>query len=72
MALTASAGGDVLLRGPDVAAVLGVSLATLYRMIDAGQFSRPISPSPGVRAWPMSVVQAFIKQLAGEGATDAR
>lgn len=72
LALAALTGGDVLLRGPEVAAVVGVSLATLYRMIEAGQFPRPISPSPGVRAWPMSVVQAFIKQLAGEGATDAR
>jgi prophage regulatory protein len=57
-------GGDLLLRGPEVCAIIGVSIATLYRMLDAGEFPRPVSPSRGTRAWPMSVVQTWIKQRA--------
>jgi prophage regulatory protein len=59
-----AAGGDLLLRGPEVCAIIGVSIATLYRMLEAGEFPRPISPSRGTRAWPMSVVQTWIKQRA--------
>ena len=68
----AAAGGDVLLRGPQVCAIIGVSLATLYRMLKASEFPEPISPTRGTRAWPMSVVQAWIKERAADGAGNAR
>jgi predicted DNA-binding transcriptional regulator AlpA len=38
-----------------------VSNATLYRMLASKQFPQPIAVTPGRKAWPMSVVQAWIK-----------
>jgi predicted DNA-binding transcriptional regulator AlpA len=65
--IAALTGGDVLLRAPDVAAVIGVSLATLYRMIAASEYPRPIAPTAGTRAWCMSVVQAWIRERVAGG-----
>jgi predicted DNA-binding transcriptional regulator AlpA len=70
--LTAVSGGDVLLRGPEVAAVIGVSMPTLYRMIGDGDFPPSIAPTRGTRAWPMSVVQDWIRELIANGGKDAR
>ena len=33
----AAVSGDLLLRAPQVCSVIGVSMATLYRMLDAGE-----------------------------------
>jgi predicted DNA-binding transcriptional regulator AlpA len=68
--VAAAIGGDVLLRGPEVCAVIGVSIATLYRMLTAHEFPAPISPTRGTKAWPMSVVQSWIKERIAAGASD--
>jgi predicted DNA-binding transcriptional regulator AlpA len=68
--VAAAIGGDVLLRGPEVCAVIGVSIATLYRMLAAHEFPAPISPTRGTKAWPMSVVQSWIKERIAAGATN--
>lgn len=70
--LAAASGGDVLLRWPEVAAIIGVSVPTLYRMIGAGDFPRSIAPTRGTRAWPMSVVQGWIRERIVDGGSDAR
>jgi predicted DNA-binding transcriptional regulator AlpA len=55
-------GGEVLVDARMVRRLIGdVSNATLYRMLASGQFPQPISVTPGRKAWPMSVVQAWIR-----------
>jgi predicted DNA-binding transcriptional regulator AlpA len=61
MAVLAS-GGEALLDARMVRRLIGdVSNATLYRMLASGQFPQPISVTTGRKAWPMSVVQAWIR-----------
>jgi predicted DNA-binding transcriptional regulator AlpA len=53
---------EALLDARTVRHLIGdVSNATLYRMLASGQFPQPISVTPGRKAWPMSVVQAWIR-----------
>jgi prophage regulatory protein len=68
--VAAATGGEVLIRGPEVCALLSISLATLYRLMDAGEFPRPMAPTRGTRAWPMSVVQTWIRQRIVETTND--
>jgi predicted DNA-binding transcriptional regulator AlpA len=61
LAVSAS-GGEALLDARMVRHLIGdVSNATLYRMLANRQFPQPIAVTPGRKAWPMSVVQAWIK-----------
>lgn len=50
---------DRLLRINDVLAVISVSRASLYRMIEIGQFPRPVKIGT-MSAWPVSEVVAYI------------
>ena len=61
LAVTA-AGGEALLSANAVRQLVGgVSNATLYRMIASKEFPRPVAVTPGRKAWPMSAVQAWIR-----------
>jgi prophage regulatory protein len=55
---------DLLLRVPEVMRRLGVSETTLYRLIRAGRFPKPLRPSPNLNAWRASDVR---KHIAGLG-----
>jgi len=58
----ASSGGEALIGIRHVRLLVGgVSTATLYRMLASGNFPKPISITPGRKAWPLSAVQAWIK-----------
>jgi predicted DNA-binding transcriptional regulator AlpA len=64
-AITAS-GGEALIDARLVRQLIrGVSTATLYRMLAASNFPKPICVTPGRRAWALSAVQAWIKQRVG-------
>jgi predicted DNA-binding transcriptional regulator AlpA len=55
-------GGEALLDARMVRHLIGdVSNATLYRMLASRQFPQPIAVTPGRKAWPMSVVQSWIR-----------
>ena len=63
--ITAS-GGEALIAARLVRQLIGgVSSATLYRMLAESNFPKPISVTPGRKAWPLSAVQAWIKQRVG-------
>jgi prophage regulatory protein len=52
---------DKLLTLPEVRGVVGLSSATLYRMIERGDFPRPVKIGRAAR-WPTSEVTAFIEK----------
>lgn len=54
------------LRG--VLAVVGVSRSTLFRLIAAGEFPRPVALSERTRAWPSSEVEKWIAERSARGA----
>lgn len=59
----ALSGGEALIGIRYVRLLVGgVSTATLYRMLASGDFPKPISITAGRKAWPLSAVQAWIKQ----------
>lgn len=47
---------EIMLRLPDVVQWLGVSRATLYRWIAAGEFPAPVKLSARTSAWPRRAV----------------
>lgn len=57
-------GLDSVLRPRHVIAALGVSRATLYRLVASGRFPRPFRVSANVSGWRMSQVQQFIHECA--------
>ena len=58
-----SSGGEALIAARLVRQLIGgVSSATLYRMLAASNFPKPVSVTPGRKAWALSAVQAWIKQ----------
>ena len=59
-----------LLRRPVVEAATGLSRSTIYRNIDKGLFSLPISFGGGRVAWPQTEVQA-LNQARIAGKSDA-
>lgn len=52
-----------LLNVRAVAARIGLSRATVYRMVAAGQFPRPTYPQPGAPRWPSDEVDHWIETL---------
>ena len=52
-----------LLKVQEVCEMLGVSRSTLTRMIDRGDFSKPLKPSPGTSRWPKQAVDDYIEVL---------
>lgn len=58
---------DACLRIGDVAAIIGLSVPTIYREIANGRFPRPIKLTPGARAWKMSDVMDWIDTRERDG-----
>ena len=52
---------DKLLTLPEVRGVVGLSNATLYRMIERGDFPHPVKIGRAAR-WPTSEIAAFIEK----------
>ena len=48
------------LRRPDVEAATGLSRSSLYAMMDAGDFPRPIRIGKRAVAWPQSAIEAWL------------
>jgi predicted DNA-binding transcriptional regulator AlpA len=55
----AAASGDIILSKKQVAAMIGVSLSTLDRMVDRQEFDH-LQLSPRRVGWPLSTVQAWM------------
>lgn len=55
-----------LLSAWDVIARIGVSRATIYRMVDSGEFPSPVKISPGRRAWVEAEVNAWLADRLAE------
>ena len=54
---------DLLLPRRTVEKQAGISRATIYRMIKAGKFPRPVSIGTGAVRWKQSDVTAWQKSL---------
>lgn len=50
---------DKLLTLPEVRGIVGLSSSTLYRMIERGDFPRPVKIGRAAR-WPTSEIATFI------------
>jgi predicted DNA-binding transcriptional regulator AlpA len=57
--LAALTGADAILNKKQVAAMIGVSISTLDRLVALGAFHQPIQLSPRRVGWPLSTVQAW-------------
>lgn len=53
---------DHHLRRPAMEAVTGLSRSSLYAMMDAGDFPRPIRIGKRAVAWPESAITAWLAQ----------
>lgn len=60
-------GPDRLLRLRDVAFLVGLSKATIYRKLKAGEFPRPVASGASVR-WKESEIGAWIASLTQRAA----
>jgi len=58
--LRAAASGDTILNKKQVAAMVGVSLSTLDRLVGRLEFDKPRQLSPRRVGWALSYVQAWI------------
>ncbi|WP_283809519.1 helix-turn-helix transcriptional regulator [Bradyrhizobium brasilense] len=54
---------DPILRLATVKETTGLSRSTIYRMMDAGQFPRPLRLGPGSVGWRTSAVVGWIDGL---------
>lgn len=59
---------DTLLRLPKVKKITGLGRSTIYRMMKAGEFPRPVAISRGAVGWRQSDIERWIesRQLATE------
>jgi prophage regulatory protein len=48
------------LRRPDVEAATGLSRSSIYAMMDAGGFPRPVRIGKRAVAWPQSAIEAWL------------
>lgn len=63
---------DRILREPQVRELIGVSArSTLWRMVKAGKFPRPLRLTPRCIGWRESVVDEWIAKLPEVGAEAA-
>lgn len=57
------------LRRPVVEAITGLSRSSIYAMMDAGEFPRPVRIGKRAVAWPQSAIETWLAQRpASEGA----
>lgn len=54
--------GERLMRVRQVMEVVGVSRATLYRLINAKKFPKPVKHGH-IAAWPQSQVQSYVQNV---------
>lgn len=59
---------EIMLRLPDVTQWVGLSRATLYRLIAAGEFPAPVKLSARTSAWPRRAVAAWLAQREAQAA----
>lgn len=59
---------EIMLRLPDLVQWLGVSRATLYRWVAAGEFPAPVKLSARTSAWPRRAVAAWKAQREAQAA----
>lgn len=55
------AGPKKLLKKTEVVELLGISSTTIYRLIKAGKFPKPIKLSPSRIAWTEAAIQKWLK-----------
>ena len=60
---TAQQLADFLLRRKEVERIAGISRASIYRLIKAGKFPRPVSLGTGSVRWKQSDVIAWQQSL---------
>ena len=51
---------------PGKPGLLGVSRASLYRLLEAGKFPKPVRPMPGVVAWRAGDVRQWLRSHTTE------
>lgn len=56
------AGAHTLIRLPSVIARTGLSRSTLYRLVSAGEFPRPIKLGERCSAWNSSEIDSWIAE----------
>jgi len=61
--LPAAPVADSIIRMPDVCARTGLSRATIYARIAAGQFPRPVQLGPRAVGWKTSLVDSWLAAL---------
>lgn len=61
--LVPTADPPLLLDVKGVAALMSCSVRDIRRMIDAGEFPRPIAIGEKLKRWPRSLVLAWIAQV---------
>jgi len=54
-----------LLRIDTVCSVVGLSRATIYRLVDAGKFQKPVHVTPRCTRWRADAVSAWSAAQAG-------
>ncbi len=55
-----------LVRARELCARLSIGRSTLWRLVSAGQFPRPLKLGPNTTAWRWRDVQAHLDRLAGD------
>ena len=61
MTLSKTTGEAVILKIPEVLALVKISKSTLYRFIEAGDFPRPIRLGPRARAWRKAEILKWLE-----------
>ena len=65
--LAVSTDVELILSRDQVAAILGISLPTLWRLVDRGEFPEAIQISPGRKGWLASVVRQWLAERRSGG-----
>jgi prophage regulatory protein len=55
---------DRVLRWPEVADITGLSRTTVWRLVRAGRFPRPINPTPSTTGWFASEIAEWLQRRA--------
>jgi prophage regulatory protein len=48
-------------RRPDVAPIVPISAATLWRMVRAGSFPKPVKLTERITAWPVDAISQWLE-----------
>jgi prophage regulatory protein len=52
-----------LVCGRTVQRIVGMSRTSIYRLVRAGKFPKPLNPTPGRNMWRLDVVKAWKAEL---------